>query len=100
MKNLHSIERNEAYDAGYCDGYKDGFNKACEPIIKAKMLQNVPIIIPVNLDEGAVLQFLGGIRINSLGQKLIDVMEPEDLKRNVNLFCATFKPITAKEAGE
>lgn len=37
------------YQQGYSDGYKEGFNKACDPVIRAKMLENNPIICAPSL---------------------------------------------------
>lgn len=33
------------YEKGFGDGYKEGFNKACEPVVRAKMLENKPFIM-------------------------------------------------------
>lgn len=42
------------YERGYTDGYKAGFNKACEPIIKAKMLEVAPIPVCIHKDDPTI----------------------------------------------
>lgn len=83
-----SLEQYRDYEVGYCDGYKEGFNKACEPVIQAKMLQNTPIILhdPSLVKElkqvlTAVLllpEFRSG-QYNPFRKRIIDVLDKESL---------------------